>query len=188
MDRLLQDQHVAILVMDGFEQIEMTHPRNALQAAGAAVDIVSPMPRQVRGWDRGDWGETFPVDVTLEEARAEAYDALILPGGRINPDKLRREEAVQEFIRAFFTQKKPVAAICHGAWSLIDAGEVEGRRMTSYHSIQEDLKNAGADWVNEPVVEDDLLITSRNPQDLGAFSSRLVDVLAERAPARGASE
>jgi protease I len=140
------------------------------------------MPEEVRGWDRTDWGESFQVDRPLEEANADDYDALVLPGGRINPDKLRRETSVQSLIRAFFAQGKPVAAICHGPWLLIDAGMVKGKKMTSYHSIQSDLKNAGANWVDEPVVVDENLITSRNPEDLEVFSAKIVEMLAQHAP------
>src|SRR5688572_1298697 len=146
----LQNKRVAILVADGFEQVELTEPQKALEQAGAETHIVSPAGREVRGWQETKWGKTFPVDVPLKKAKAENYDALLLPGGVMNPDKLRMDQKALEFVREFFDSGKPVAAICHGPWTLIDAGVVEGRKVTSYPSIQADLKNAGAQWVDEP--------------------------------------
>ncbi len=172
---------VAILVSDGFEQVEMTEPRDALDAAGATTRIVSPEKAQVRGWQHTEWGDAFPVDVPLADARAEDYDALLLPGGVMNPDHLRRNEDALRFVRGFFTADKPVAAICHGAWTLIDAGTVEGRRMTSYHTIQTDLKNAGAEWLDREVVVDGRLVTSRSPRDLPAFIEAVISALAAAA-------
>ncbi len=179
MKQQLVNKKVAILVTDGFEQIELTSPRQALIDAGATAHIVSPKSDAVRGWQHTEWGDTFKVDVPLDKANPGDYDALMLPGGVMNPDHLRRNEKVQQFVRAFFEAGKPVAAICHGPWTLIDAGVVRGRRMTSYATIQTDLKNAGADWTDEEVVVDNGLVTSRSPQDLKAFNAKLVEEVGE---------
>jgi protease I len=175
----LNGKRVAILVTDGFEQVELTEPKRALEAEGAFAEIVSPKKEAVRGWNRRDWGDSFEVDVPLERADATRYDALLLPGGVMNPDKLRRLPKVQEFVRAFFAAGKTVAAICHGPWTLIDAGVVAGRRVTSYETLQCDLRNAGADWVDAEVVVDDGLVTSRKPDDIPVFSRKLVEAIAE---------
>lgn len=175
----LNGKKIAILVADGFEQVELTSPRDALDDAGAETHIVSPESGTVKGWDHTDWGETFDVDVVLENADPADYDGLLLPGGVMNPDNLRRIEKAQRFVRSFFEAGKPVAAICHGPWTLIDAGLVKGRRMTSYHTIQADLKNAGADWVDQEVVVDQGLVTSRNPDDLPAFNRKMIEEFAE---------
>jgi protease I len=172
---------VAILVSDGFEQVEMTSPRDALQKAGAETKLVAPVKGTVQGWNHHDKAETFDVEVPLKQANAEEFDALLLPGGVMNPDDLRRDPVALAFVRKFFEQKKPVAAICHGPWTLIDAGVVPGRKLTSYPSIQNDLKNAGAQWVDEPVVVDDHLVTSRSPKDLPAFNQRIVEKIGECA-------
>jgi protease I len=190
MDRKLSGRKVAILVADGFEQVEMTEPRRALDEAGATTEIVSPAGRQVRGWNSTEWGDRFPVDVALDDAQADRYDALLLPGGVMNPDKLRRMPEVWDFVRGFFEAGKPVAAICHAPWTLIDCGLVKDRRLTSYHTIQTDLKNAGARWVDEEVVVDNGLVTSRKPDDLPAFNRKMIEEFAEgrHAPvAAGAS-
>ncbi len=175
----LDGTRVAILVTKGFEQVELTEPRAALERAGAATDIVSPEENEVSGWDRTDWGDDFEVDVHLDRADPADYDALLLPGGVMNPDHLRRNQRALDFVRAFFEDGRPVAAICHGPWTLIDAGVAKGRRMTSYHSIQTDLKNAGVDWVDEEVVVDQGLVTSRNPDDLPAFIDKMIEEFAE---------
>jgi protease I len=180
----LQGKHVAMVVVDGFEQVELTGPRKALEEAGAKVSIVSPNTKKVKGWQMTDWGDQFPVDVPLEEATAEDFDALVLPGGVMNPDKLRRNPSVLQFVRAFHESGKPIGAICHGPWTLIDAGIAAGRRMTSYESIQADLKNAGAEWTDEEVVVDHGLVTSRKPDDIPAFSRKLVEEIAEGVHAR----
>lgn len=177
--RKLEGKRVAILVADGFEQIEMTEPRKALDAAGAKTLIVSPADGQVKGWKHVEWGDTFPVDVPLDAADAGSFDALLLPGGVLNPDKLRRNPKVLALVKKFFDEGKPVAAICHGPWTLIDAGVVKGRKMTSYETIQSDLKNAGANWVDQEVVVDNGLITSRKPDDIPAFNARMIDEFAE---------
>ncbi len=179
MANRLEGDRVAILVANGFEQVELTSPREALEDAGAETVIVSPVDDTVRGWDHTEWGDDFDVELPLAEADPDDFDALLLPGGVMNPDNMRRDESVQRFVRTFFESAKPVGVICHGAWTLIDAGVVEGRRITSYHTIQADLKNAGADWVDEEVVVDQGLVSSRNPDDLPAFNEKLVEEIGE---------
>lgn len=175
----LNGKKVAILVEDGFEQIELTSPKQALEEAGAKTHIISPKQGKVKGWEHTKWGDEFPVDVAIEQANANDYDALLLPGGVMNPDKLRTNKQAVQFVRSFFDQGKPVAAICHGPWTLIEAGVVKGRKVTSYPSIQTDLKNAGANWVDQEVVVDQGLVTSRNPDDLPAFNRKLVEEVSE---------
>jgi protease I len=179
MTKDLSDKRVAILVASGFEQIEMTSPREALEGAGAETDLISIEDDEVKGWEHTEWGDTFEVDVRIDDADPDDYDALLLPGGVMNPDKLRRNEKVQRFVRAFFDEGKPVASICHGPWTLIDAGVSKGRRMTSYPSIQMDLKNAGVKWSDEEVVVDQGLVTSRRPDDLPAFNAKMIEEIAE---------
>ncbi|CAN5853998.1 type 1 glutamine amidotransferase domain-containing protein [soil metagenome] len=175
----LEGKKVAILVADGFEQVELTKPKQALEEAGAQTHIVSLKSGQVKGWDDTDWGDKFEVDVTLDNAKADDYNALLLPGGVMNPDHLRQNDKAVAFVKAFFEQHKPVAAICHGPWTLIEAGVVKGRKMTSFASIQTDLKNAGANWVDEEVVTDQGLVTSRKPDDIPAFNKKMVEEFAE---------
>ena len=175
----LKGKRVAMLVANGFEQVEMTSPKQALEDAGAKVDIVSPETAQVKGWNHDQPADDFPVDVPLSSASADNYDALVLPGGVMNPDTLRTNEWALQLVRAFFESGKPIAAICHGPWTLIDAGIVAGRRLTSYKSIKTDLLNAGAEWVDEEVVVDNGLVTSRNPNDLPAFNRKMVEEIAE---------
>jgi protease I len=175
----LDGKKVAILVADGFEQTELAKPRKALEEAGAETEIVSPAKGKVRGWQHDQWGKTFKVDVPLESAKAKNYDALLLPGGVMNPDKLRSIPEAVEFIKDFFKDHKPVAAICHGPWTLINAGAVKGRKMTSCKSIQQDLKNAGAEWVDEEVVVDNGLVTSRQPDDIPAFNRKMIEEISE---------
>src|SRR5689334_18580167 len=158
MDQKLNGKRVAILVENGFEQVEMTEPRKALEAAGAQTQLVSPVQGQVKGWQHTQSGDSFPVDLPLEKADPSNFDALLLPGGVMNPDKLRMNPQAVQFVRAFFDAGKPVAAICHGPWTLVEAGVVRGRKMTSYASIQTDLKNAGANWVDQEVVNDQGLV------------------------------
>jgi protease I len=179
MNQQLNGKKVAILVANGFEQVELTEPKQALEQAGAQTQIVSPEQGQVKGWNHTEWGDSFPVDVPLSAANADDYDALLLPGGVMNPDHLRRNQQALQFVRSFFQAGKPVAAICHGPWTLIDAGLVEGRKMTSYESIQSDLKNAGAQWVDQEVVVDQGLITSRKPDDIPAFNRKMIEEFAE---------
>jgi len=179
MKTKLNGKRVAILVADGFEQVELTKPREALDKAGAQTKIVSPAGEKVCGWDEKDWGKSLRVDVPLKKANPADFDALLLPGGVMNPDKLRLEPKAIEFVRSFFDGGKPVAAICHGPWTIIDAGAADGKRMTSYPSIKTDLKNAGAEWVDEPVVVDNGLVTSRKPADIPAFNRKMIEEFAE---------
>jgi protease I len=176
---MAQQNKVAIVVADGFEQVEMTEPRKALEQAGFHTEIVSPAEGKVKGWNFKEWGDQFPVDKPIGQARADDYCALLLPGGVMNPDKLRRNEQVLNFVRSFFEAGKPVAAVCHGPWTLIDAGLVRGRKLTSYETIQMDLKNAGANWVNQEVVVDHGLVTSRKPDDIPAFNQKMIEEFRE---------
>lgn len=171
----LQGMKVAVLVADGFEQSEMTEPKKALEEAGARVDIVSPQHDEVKGWRHKEWGDSFEVDVPLAEARAQDYDALVLPGGQMNPDNLRIKPEAVEFARQFSDSGKPVAAICHGPWLLVETGAIKGRTVTSWPSIRTDLINAGANWVDEEAVVDRGLITSRKPDDIPAFNRRMIE-------------
>jgi protease I len=170
----LDGMTVAILVSDGFEQVEMTEPRKALEAAGARTQVVSPLDGSVRGWKHHDPADTFEVDVPLKMANPDDFDALLLPGGVVNPDALRIDEKAVAFVRAFVEAGKPIAAICHGPWTLIDAGGVKDRRMTSWPSLRADLRNAGARWSDQEVVVDHELVTSRTPDDLPAFNREMV--------------
>jgi protease I len=175
----LKGKRVAALVTNGFEQVELTEPQAALEAVGAVIDIVSPETAEVRGWNRTDWGDRFKVDRALDSARADHYDALLLPGGVMNPDRLRMNTKAVEFVRQFFDSGKPIAAICHGPWTLIDAGVVRGVKMTSYPSIKTDLKNAGAIWVDEEVVVDRGIVSSRKPSDIPAFNRKMIEEFVE---------
>ncbi|SFO64718.1 protease I [Variovorax sp. PDC80] len=170
----LDGMTVAILVSDGFEQVEMTEPRKALESAGAKTQVVSPLDGSVRGWKHHDPADTFEVDVPLKTANPDDFDALLLPGGVVNPDALRIDEKAVAFVRAFVEAGKPIAAICHGPWTLIDAGGVKDRRMTSWPSLRADLRNAGARWSDQEVVVDHELVTSRKPDDLPAFNREMV--------------
>lgn len=177
----LTGRTVACLVAEGFEESELTSPVAALRDAGAEVHVVSPQAGRVRGWKDGEWGEAVRVDKALDDVSSDEYDALLLPGGVINPDKLRREEKAVSFVREFFAQGKPVAAICHGPQMLIEADVVDGRTMTSFSSIRKDLENAGATWVDREVVVDHGLTTSRSPADLPAFNRKMIEEIAEGA-------
>ncbi|HLH98074.1 MAG TPA: type 1 glutamine amidotransferase domain-containing protein [Xanthobacteraceae bacterium] len=177
----LSGTKVAILATNGFEQAELEVPRDRLKAAGVKVDVIAPRDGQIKGWDMTDWGRPVAVDRTLEQAKADDYDAIVLPGGQINPDLLRIEPRAIALIRAFLGQNKPIAAVCHAPWLLIEAGVVKGRKATSYKSIKSDMINAGAKWEDSEVVFDRGVITSRNPDDLEAFSSKIIEVLAERS-------
>lgn len=179
MNTNLSGKKVAILVENGFEQVELTAPKKALEDAGAQTHIISPSNDEVKGWKHTEWGDSFRVNVPLKNAKEQDYDALVLPGGVMNPDTLRTNDTALSFIRSFFDAHKPVAAICHGPWTLIDAGVAKGRKMTSYHSIRTDLQNAGVDWVDQEVVVDNGLVTSRNPDDIPAFNRKMVEEIAE---------
>jgi protease I len=179
MKKTLQGKSVAILAADGFEQSELLEPKKALEDAGAEVTIVSLESGKIKGWDEKDWGKSIGVDLTLDEADAADFDALQLPGGVMNPDKLRDDARAVAFVKSFFDAGKPIGAICHGPWTLIEADAVKGRRLTSYSSIRTDLENAGAQWVDEEVVNDNGLVTSRKPADLPAFNAKLIEEIAE---------
>lgn len=173
------NKRIAILATNGFEEVELTSPKEALEKEGFQVDIISPEKGRIKAWDSGNWSGTYEVDQMVTEVSANDYHGLMLPGGVINPDHLRRSQKALDFVKEFFTQKKPVAAICHGPWTLISAGVVEGRTMTSFHSIKDDLVNAGANWQDQEVVVDQGLVTSRNPGDLEAFNAKLVEEIKE---------
>jgi protease I len=175
----LNGKTVAILSENGFEEIELTSPKKALEDAGATVHIVSPQKEKVKAWNHDHWSIELPVDKNIADARPENYDALILPGGVLNPDKLRRNKDAVEFAKDFLEAGKPIAAICHGPQLLIETGLLEGRDITSYPSIQTDLKNAGANWHDREVVVDNGLVTSRSPEDLDAFNKKMVEEIAE---------
>lgn len=179
MAQSLQGKKVAILATNGFEQAELIEPRKALQDAGAQAHVVSIELGQIKGWNKTDWGETVQVDVSLDRANPNDYDALVLPGGVMNPDKLRINEQAVNFVRSFVRAGKPIAAICHAPWTLIEAGGVAGRRMTSYPSLKNDLINAGAEWVDEEVVVDNGLVTSRNIPDIPAFNRKMIEEIGE---------
>lgn len=179
MSDRLKGRKVAILVSNGFQQDEMVQPRRALEEASAETVLVSPDDGQVRGWRHGNWADTFPVDLSLDRARVEDFDALVLPGGVMNPDHLRMNERAVDLVRAFFEAGKPVAAICHGPWLLVEAGMVEGRTLTSWPSLRTDIRNAGGNWVDREVVTDRGLVTSRKPADLDAFNRKMVEEIAE---------
>lgn len=188
--RVLNGKRIAILATQGVEQIELTSPKKALEQAGAIVEVVSPHKLvkggKIKAWNMTTWGDSIKIDVTLGNAKASSYDGLHLPGGVINPDLLRMDSDAVEFVYSFFEYGKPVSSICHGPWMLIEAEVVRGRTMTSWPSLKKDLRNAGATWVNEEVVEDRGLVTSRGPQDLKAFNKRIVQLFAS-VPMRAAA-
>ncbi len=179
MPKQLENIRVAILATNGVEQIELTEPRRALEDAGAKTHLIAPEEGSIRGWDRTDWGDDLDVDRMVDAASIEDYDALMLPGGVLNPDKLRMDSNAVAFVRDFFKSGKPVAAICHGPQMLIEAGVVRGHRLTSYPAIKTDLQNAGADWVDEEAVVEGNLITSRSPDDIPAFSRTMIEQFAQ---------
>jgi protease I len=188
MSGKLQGKKIAILATDGFEQVELTEPQKALQEAGATTHVISPKAGQIKGWKFTDWGDSVKVDKTLDEAKPGDYDALILPGGQINPDKLRMEPKAVAFVTEFFHSGKPVGAICHGPWMLVEAGVLKGRTLTSWPSIRTDIRNAGGHWVDEQVVTDQNLTTSRKPDDLPAFNERLIEEIEQaKRPMKAAS-
>lgn len=188
MASVLNGKTVAILATDGFEQVELFDPRKALEKAGAKTHLVAPHGGELRAWNLDDWGKKVKVDRELNEASANDYDALLIPGGVMSPDKLRLDTRAVAFVKQFFDAGKPVASICHGPWMLIEADAVHGRMVTSWPSLQTDLKNAGANWVDEQVVVDGNLTTSRKPDDLPAFNKKIVEQFAgpERAESKSA--
>jgi len=175
----LQGKRVAILATDGFEQSELLEPRKALDEAGAKTQVVSPADKKIRGWNHKDWGTEVAVDVPLQSANADEFDALLLPGGVMNPDQLRMKPEAVAFVKRFTDAGKPIAAICHGPWTLIEAGAVRGRTITSWPSLKTDLKNAGANWVDKEVVADGGLVTSRKPDDIPAFNREMIRLFGE---------
>jgi deglycase len=178
---ILSGLRVAILVTDGFEQVELLEPRKALDDAGAETRVVSPKRDRVRGWNFTDWGDDVPVDVEFDRAQPADFDALLLPGGVMNPDTLRMQPAAVEFVRSFFDAGKPVAVICHGPWTVIEAGAARGRRIASWPSLKTDLRNAGAEWVDEQVVLDRNLVSSRKPDDIPAFNQGMIELFSQAA-------
>lgn len=181
----LQGKKVAILATDGVEQVELLEPRKALREAGADAKVISPKGGKIKGWDMDHWGEEISVDVPLDSASANDFDALLLPGGVMNPDKLRTNEKAVRFVREMVNAGKPVAAICHGPWTLIEAGMVRGRTLTSWPSLQTDVRNAGGTWVDETVVTDRGLVTSRKPADIPTFNKKMIEEFAEGRHTRG---
>lgn len=180
MSNHLEGKRVAVIIANGFEESEMVYPRQALQAAGATVDIISPENGKVKGWKHAQWGDKFTVDVPLDDATPDNYDALLLPGGVMNPDKLRTLPKAVKFVKTMYEQDKPIAAICHGPWLLINAEAIHARKMTSWPSIKMDLINAGANWVDEESVRDGKLVTSRKPDDIPAFNKAMISLFAEQ--------
>lgn len=178
-DKTLAGKKVAILATDGFEQSELMEPKKALEQAGAETQIVSLKSGTIMGWVHDKWGKEIKVDKTVANANADEFDALLLPGGVMNPDHLRMDEKAVQFVRDIAEAGKPIAAICHGPWTLIEAGAVKGRQMTSWPSLKTDLKNAGADWVDQEVVTDNGLVTSRKPADIPAFVNKMIEEFAE---------
>lgn|SRR5690349_11982274 len=183
----LRGMKVAILATHGVEQSELTEPKQALEEAGADIRIVSP-EKQIKAWQHTKWGRKFKVDESLESAQADSFDALVLPGGVMNPDYLRWNPQAVQFVEKFVTSQKPIAAICHGPWTLIEADAVRGRKLTSWPSLRTDLTNAGATWVDEEVVDDDGLVTSRKPDDLPAFNKKIIEVFASRCRRPGSAQ
>ncbi len=179
MPQQLQGKRVAALFTDGVEQVEFTEPAKALREAGATVVVVSPKSGEIKGWNHTDWGDTFKPDQSLDSANPSEFDALLLPGGAMNPDKLRMEPKAVQFVSSFVEEGKPIAAICHGPWMLVETGVAQGRTLTSWPSLQTDIRNAGGTWVDKEVVYDDGIVTSRNPNDIPAFNQRMLDVFAQ---------
>jgi protease I len=183
----LKGKKVAFLATDGVEQVELTEPRKALDQAGATTYLIALKGDAIKGWKFTEWGDTFKVDKTVDQAKASDYDALVLPGGVINPDNLRTDSRAVSFVKEFANSGKPVAAICHGPWTLIEAGVVRGKKITSWPSLKTDLKNAGANWVDEQVVADGNFITSRKPDDIPAFSQKIIEEIADGKHLKAAS-
>lgn len=175
----LEDKTIAFLVTDGFEQVELTTPWEQIKLAGAETELIALKDGKVQGFNHLDKGDAFQVDKTVADASAEDYDGLVLPGGVANPDALRMDQSAVEFVRAFFTEKKPVAVICHGPWTLVEADVVHGRKLTSWPSLRTDIQNAGGNWVDQEVVVDQGLVSSRKPDDLEAFCSKAIEEFAE---------
>lgn len=178
-DNKLNGKRIAILATDGVEQVELTKPRDALREAGAQAVVVSPKGNEIKAWQHDHWGDTIHVDVPLEQASADEFDGLMVPGGVMSPDRLRQNEQAVRFVKRFFEQGKPVAALCHGPWLLVEADVVRGRTVTSWPSLKTDIRNAGGDWVDREVVTDEGLVTSRKPDDIPAFNRKMIEEFAE---------
>ncbi|PYP54350.1 MAG: protease [Gemmatimonadetes bacterium] len=178
-EKQLLGKRVAILATDGVERVELLEPRKALDEAGARTVVVSPKTGKIKGWEHGQWGDDILVDQSLESVRADDFDALLLPGGVMNPDRLRQSENAVQFVRSFFDAGKPVAAICHAPWMLVEAVVVAGRTLTSWPSLRTDIRNAGGEWVDREVVTDEGLVTSRKPDDIPAFNRKMIEEFAE---------
>jgi protease I len=185
MPDTLQGKTIAILATDGVEQVELTKPKKALEDAGAKTEVVSPADKKLKGWNIKEWGEEIKVDVPLKSADPSKYDALLLPGGVMNPDKLRMEPEAVKFAKSFFDEGRPVAAICHGPWMLVETGAAKGRTLTSWPSLKTDIQNAGGTWVDEQVVVSNGVVTSRNPDDIPAFSREMIELFSKAVSAGG---
>jgi protease I len=179
MSDKLKNKRVAILATDGVEQVELIEPKKALEEAGAQTDVVSPKDGKIKGWNHTDWGKEIPVDINLKSADHNNYDALLLPDGVMNPDTLRMDLAAVQFVKSFLDSGKPVAAICHGPWLLVEADAVRGRKVTSWPSLRTDIRNAGGEWTDQEVVTDNGLVTSRKPADIPAFNRKMIEEFAE---------
>jgi deglycase len=186
-DGKLKGKRVAILATDGVEQVELTEPRKALDAAGAKTTLISPKSGKIKAWQHDHWGDELDVDLALDGAKADDFDALMLPGGVMNPDHLRMDKRAVEFVKQIFQAGKPVAAICHGPWLLVEAGVVRNRTITSWPSLQTDVRNAGGDWVDREVATDMGLVTSRKPDDIPAFNRKMIEEFAEGVHQREAT-
>jgi protease I len=183
MPESLRGLKVAILVENGFEEVELSEPKAALEQAGAQTFIVSPQRGEVKSWAKTDWGKSYPVDLSLHEAKAEDFDALLLPGGVLNPDRLRMQQTAVALVKQFNKQEKPIAAICHGPWMLVEANIIQGKTVTSWPSLQTDIRNAGARWIDQETVVEGNLLTSRNPNDIPAFNQHMLTLFAKRQSA-----
>jgi protease I len=181
----LQGKTIAILATDGFEQSELLKPKQALEEAGARTQVVSPTENKIKGWEKKDWGKEVPVDVPLKSANPAQYDALLLPGGVMNPDQLRMNPDAVNFVKYFIDNRKPVAAICHGPWMLVEAGAVRGRTVTSWPSLKTDIRNAGGTWEDKEVISSNGVVTSRKPDDIPAFNREMIELFSKGAAQTG---
>jgi protease I len=179
MSDKLKGKRVAILATDGVEQVELLEPKKALEEAGAMTEVISPKDGKIKGWNHTEWGQEIPVNVNLKSADHNSYDALLLPGGVMNPDYLRMEPSAVQFVKSFFDSGKPVGAICHGPWLLVEADVIRGRKLTSWPSLRTDIRNAGGEWTDQEVVTDHGLVTSRKPADIPAFNRKIIEEFAE---------
>jgi protease I len=184
----LKGKNIAILATDGFEQSELEKPKSALEEAGARTQVVSPKDDKIKGWDKKDWGKEVKVDVPLNSANPSQYDALLLPGGVMNPDQLRMNPDAVRFVKSFFDEGKPVASICHGPWMLVEADAVRGRTVTSWPSLKTDIKNAGGTWVDQEVIASNGVVTSRNPDDIPAFNREMISLFSKGSQQSGKSD